>query len=130
MEDTFHLGAKALLWNDGKVLLLKRKNYWDIPGGRVEKKESVLDALHRELQEEIGLIGLTGLSHFMMVLSSVRIPRPDGDVGLILTVYRCEIPPFTPQLSEEHTDFCWFSPEEAKAVLKDRYPPEFIQQLG
>ena len=126
MEDCFHLGAKALLWNEGKVLLLKRRNYWDIPGGRLEKKEPILDALYRELEEEIGLKNVPSLSHFMMILTSVRIPTSVGDVGLILSVYHCEIPSFNPRLSEEHDQFDWFTPKHAAEVLANRYPKEFI----
>ena len=74
MEDCFHLGAKALLWRAGKVLLLKRRNYWDIPGGRIQKKEALLDALHRELEEEIGLKDVPGLFHFMMVFQVMKFP--------------------------------------------------------
>lgn len=45
-EDTFHLGVKALIRNPNKkFLLLKReskfnKNYWDLPGGCLQKGES------------------------------------------------------------------------------------------
>ena len=129
MEDCFHLGAKALLWTSGKVLLLKRRNYWDIPGGRLERRESVLDGLHRELKEELGLKEVTGLFHVMLVLTNIRIPIQNGDVGLVLSVYQCEIPHFTPILSEEHDEFRWFIAEEAVEVLRDRYPPEFMLRI-
>lgn len=57
MEDIFHLGIKALLRNEeGRVLLLKvnpkklrgeQRDYWDLPGGRIQKGDSVLDTLRR-----------------------------------------------------------------------------------
>lgn len=46
---------------DGAFLLTSRPegkpyaSYWEFPGGKLEFGESVLDALRRELQEEIGI---------------------------------------------------------------------------
>lgn len=47
--------------NAGQLLLTKRRrgvhleNYWEFPGGKVEKQESFKMALRRELHEEIGI---------------------------------------------------------------------------
>jgi 8-oxo-dGTP pyrophosphatase MutT (NUDIX family) len=45
---------------DQKILLISqtqpgRSNYWTLPGGSVEKKETVLEAAKRELAEETGM---------------------------------------------------------------------------
>jgi 8-oxo-dGTP diphosphatase len=57
---SFTVTAGALIFNDkGQVLLLKHRfragSGWGLPGGFLEKGEQPLDALKRELQEEIGL---------------------------------------------------------------------------
>ena len=55
------LASSAIITNrDGKVLLVKRKNYpskgyWALPGGRVEYGESVTETVIREIKEETGL---------------------------------------------------------------------------
>lgn len=54
------LAVDAILEEDGKILLIKRKNepfggYWAIPGGFVEWGESVEEAVIRELEEETGI---------------------------------------------------------------------------
>lgn len=52
------LGARAIVLNtDAKVLLVKHtyQPHWYIPGGGVNKGETVKDALIRELKEEVGL---------------------------------------------------------------------------
>jgi ADP-ribose pyrophosphatase YjhB (NUDIX family) len=51
------LGARLLLINDGKVLLIKQNNYnrYCLPGGRVEKRETFEGAVLREVKEELDL---------------------------------------------------------------------------
>jgi 8-oxo-dGTP diphosphatase len=56
----FTVTAGALIFNEaGKVLLLKHRfragSGWGLPGGFLEKGEQPIDALRRELREEIGL---------------------------------------------------------------------------
>ena len=92
-EDCFHLGVKALLLNpDGKVLLLKRHHpvkgiYWDIPGGRLQKGESQMETLLREIKEETGLNHVYEIHPFMMALTNIRIPTLEGDAGLIFSIF-------------------------------------------
>jgi 8-oxo-dGTP diphosphatase len=56
----FTVTAGAIIFNDkGQVLLLKHRfragSGWGLPGGFLEKGEQPLDALKRELREEIGM---------------------------------------------------------------------------
>ena len=55
--------ACAILKREGKILLGQRAPhrkayplFWDVIGGRVEDGETLEDALHRELGEEIGIV--------------------------------------------------------------------------
>lgn len=58
----FHVSVQAIIYNNkNEILLLRRQNtgYEDgklsLPGGHLEKNERVVDALIRELEEEIGI---------------------------------------------------------------------------
>ena len=55
------VGVGAVIVDDGKVLLIKRKyeplkGHWSLPGGMVEVGEPLEAALTREMQEETGLL--------------------------------------------------------------------------
>ncbi len=54
------VGVGAVIIKDGKILLVKRGNepnrdMWSIPGGIVKVGESLIEALKREVEEEVGL---------------------------------------------------------------------------
>lgn len=138
-EDIFQLGIKALITNDrGQILLLKvnveqlqntKEPYWDIPGGRIHRGDSIEDTLKREVAEETGITSIRAIKHHSMVLSKIRIPAGESDTGLILSVYECVVGESVISLSEEHTEYAWFSREEAADLLKVKYPAEFTEAL-
>lgn len=53
--------AVGILQQDNKVLVAERPKgkpydgYWEFPGGKIETNESGIDALKRELNEELGI---------------------------------------------------------------------------
>ncbi len=140
-EDCFHLGIKALIRNNrGEMLLLRMspghdhgggQTLWDLPGGRVHKGASVEATLRREVEEETGLQDIVIGKHLGMMLANVRIPLPgQPDVGLILSIYECHIPPGAKiTISEEHTTHEWCSPKEAASRLAAKFPSEFCSLL-
>src|SRR3546814_1751300 len=55
------VAAGLILREDGWLLLAERpgdkpwSGWWELPGGKIESGETVLEALSRELQEELGI---------------------------------------------------------------------------
>lgn len=57
-----HVAAAVIRGDDGRVLIARRPDdkhqggLWEFPGGKVEEGEPVLEALARELHEELGIV--------------------------------------------------------------------------
>ncbi len=53
--------AVGIIFNNNRVLICQRKKgtryelFWEFPGGKVEKNESITDCLKRELREELSI---------------------------------------------------------------------------
>ncbi len=137
LENLFYFGIKALLCSrENKLLLLEKQHRtrgicWDIPGGRPQNQETAMETLRREVKEETGFEHLAEVLAFDMIVTDIRVPSTIGEVGLILSVYRCNINcSFIPQLSSEHTGFGWFSFSESAQLLKKQYPVAFVEKIA
>ncbi|MDQ5943424.1 MAG: 8-oxo-dGTP diphosphatase [Patescibacteria group bacterium] len=53
----YRVSVKALIIHKSKILLVKEwdDEWWSFPGGGIEHGESIQDALHREIYEELGI---------------------------------------------------------------------------
>lgn len=129
MEDCFHLGVKALIQNANNHILLLQlpsQNY-DLPGGRIQRGESLENALTREVYEETGLT-VRKIRYLSMALSKIRIPAQNSDVGLIFAIHLCELVSESPiLLSKEHINFAWVKPEKAIGLLPNPLTSELIK---
>lgn len=56
---SIRVGAKAVIVRDGQILLIRYQdhigNYYNFPGGGIDKGESIRKGLRREVYEETGL---------------------------------------------------------------------------
>jgi 8-oxo-dGTP diphosphatase len=80
----------ALILHGGKVLICQRTRHqsmplkWEFPGGKVERDEQLKDALHRELEEELGILAKIGAK-----VATIRHQYATGTV-VELHFYRVE----------------------------------------
>jgi len=126
------VGVKVLIKNsDNKYLLLQRalamdnetEAHWDIPGGRIEPEEPLLEALSREISEETGL-------------TLTSMPRLLGAQDIFVSAKELHVVRLTyvadgggeAVMSHEHQNTKWASLDEALDVNLDPYLREILSQ--
>ncbi len=113
---------------DGRTLMIRYANeydtWWISPGGGIDPGESDIEALTRELREEVGLtefeVGplLFEREHYFPIETSYGGQRN--------RFYRVRVPHFEVEHLGEGTEARWFSVDELRA-LPD--PPYDIEEL-
>lgn len=119
MDAPLHVVAGVLRDAQGRVLLARRPagkadaGLWEFPGGKVEPGESAIDALRRELHEELGLRVLDGKA-------LIRVPVASTDDGAAI---RLHLDTWTIRafdgvpIAHEHDALAWVDQADL-----DRYP--------
>ena len=117
---SFHVGVKGVFVQDGKVLILKRETsngsiFWDMPGGRINAEESLEETLHRELEEELGVTGVTIGDN----ITAYRLPDYHRDNhGLVTLFYSVRVPELVIHLSDEHIGYRFVNHHDLNEVIQ------------
>ena len=112
------LGANVILTCKGRILLEKRRDcdIWGLVGGGVKKQETPLQAIVREIWEELGLrIKPQQLRKLSVYGEPGRIAAfRDGSIWrMVIVVYGYDFPEEpTLRISSESKDLRFFSKEE------------------
>jgi 8-oxo-dGTP pyrophosphatase MutT (NUDIX family) len=117
-----HLGANAIITYGGKLLLEKRRDSdtWGLVGGGVKNYEEPIDAMAREVREELGIrIPKDKFRKIAVYGEPGRIAAYcDGSVWrMVIVVFALELeqePQIT--ISAESRDMKFFSKEELKDI--------------
>lgn len=102
-----------------KVLLLKnaKRGTWELPGGTVDKSDqSYLEAAKREFHEETGL-DVTGPPQWCLGTAPKETPGAGITFGFVIDT-SLSMPP-KPTLSDEHTEYGWWSIDELPEDLHE-----------
>jgi len=122
----FLAGIAALIWDPatGHYLLLRRSGHrdygaraWECVTGRVDQGEGFLQALHREVKEEVNLEiqveFLLATTHFYR-----GVPSPETE--LLGVMFGCTVKnPDDFRMSDEHSAYRWASAQEVDALLPE-----------
>ena len=120
-----HLGANAIITWNGKLLLEKRRDsdVWGLIGGGVKKNETELQAMVREIREELGLrIDPARLRRLKVYGEHGRLGRIaaycDGSIWrMVIVVFGLELER-EPEMviSRESRDLRFFSKEQLRDI--------------
>lgn len=106
------LVVAAVLWHQGKFLIGQRcgndsfAGKWEFPGGKIREGEGKVEALQREILEELGCQIEVGEK-----LAELEHAYPDVNVTLFF--YGGKILGSLPQASSSHQALAWITPEES-----------------
>ncbi len=123
--------VKSFIVNNNQLLLIKRADddvhrpgIWEIPGGRLDKDENMIDGLVRETKEETNLD-----IEIIKELNKQHFIRDDGD-PIDMTIFLCKPISSKVCLSKEHSDFKWVNINKAKENISHFFHKEVDLLLG
>lgn len=113
----------GLVKNDrGQYLLIKRFGIWDLPKGKIEKKESPESAAIREVEEETAVDGLS-IAHKLKPTYHIYYEKEKWILKktfwFLMTTNSQKV--LVPQLDEKITEAVWLGREETIAALAGSY---------
>ena len=117
-EIKLQVGVKVILRHKDSILLLKRsakygsiQDTWDIPGGRIDSHETLMNALAMELKEEIGLdrVNLDSIK-LLTAQDILRIEKGLHVVRLAFGLELSEEPVIS--IDQESKEFKWFTKDD------------------
>lgn len=125
---TLQVGVKALIERDGAYLFLRRSadfksgpQDWDIPGGRIESNEPLVDALRREVIEETGL-SLDGID---TLLSAQDIFVSSKDLHVVRLTYLASASGEV-AISDEHSEHAWMTKRQ---ILAEEHVDSYLREV-
>lgn len=117
--------AGGLVFNSqGACLFIYRRGHWDLPKGKIEKREAQDDAALREVKEECGFSNvsirkfLTTTYHTYFERGK-RILKPSH---WYIMQSEEAFEELAPQTEEDITELKWVMPDEVDAIFQKTYP--------
>lgn len=112
------VSVKGVVWVDGRVVLAHNsRKQWELPGGRLDRHESMEEGLAREIREETSLDAVVGPLIGAYVFDAIPHKR------VVVLAYGCAADPSqAPRASGEHTEVGLFATDElGDLVVPERY---------
>jgi ADP-ribose pyrophosphatase YjhB (NUDIX family) len=119
------IAAGGIVTNtEGKILMIFRREKWDLPKGKLDKGETIAQCAVREVEEETGLKDIL-LGDFLLITEhQYQDPWLKTEVIKETHWYRMKIikeQKLIPQTEEDITDIRWVNREELNECLQHTY---------
>jgi len=119
------IAAGGIVTNtEGKILMIFRREKWDLPKGKMDKGETIAQCAVREVEEETGLKDIL-LGDFLLITEhQYQDPWLKTEVIKETHWYRMKIikeQKLIPQTEEDITDIRWVNREELNECLQHTY---------
>ncbi len=109
-DAALHVAVGVIRDSHGNVLVTRRARHvhqgglWEFPGGKLEAGESVLQALRRELYEEVGI-------EVLAATPLIKISHDYGDRRVLLDVWN--VPAYSgSEMAREGQAMLWLAPQQ------------------
>ncbi|MEM4298244.1 MAG: bis(5'-nucleosyl)-tetraphosphatase [Nitrososphaerota archaeon] len=122
-------GAVIFYTNGEPVYLLLHypAGHWDFPKGNVEKGESDLDTVRREVREETGIEAIDILRGFKKEIE-YYYRREDGLVRKRVVFYLAKSETKDVRVSPEHLGYVWLPYEKALKIVTFKNSKEVLME--
>lgn len=107
---------------NGSILFIYRNEKWDLPKGKIEKNEEVLEGAFREVSEETGVTDLTVIKSLP---ETFHIYKANGRFKLKKTVWflmrTTSENPLVPQIEENIQKAVWVERQNIPSLMENAY---------
>ena len=115
-------GGGLVAHSNGSYLFIYRNDKWDLPKGKVEKREVIIDAAVREVMEETGVMDLVVKKP---MTTTYHVYNANGKYKLKKTYWylmkTSSNAPLTPQLEENIQSAVWKTKSEFPSLKENAY---------
>jgi 8-oxo-dGTP pyrophosphatase MutT (NUDIX family) len=108
---------------DGEILLIFRRGKWDLPKGKLDKNETILDCAIREVKEETGLTKIkAGKAIDITYHTYTEFGKHILKESHWYTMHVKGEEILTPQVEEGITEIRWVKKDDLKSYMNNTFP--------
>jgi ADP-ribose pyrophosphatase YjhB (NUDIX family) len=126
---TFNIAVKAFIVEKGHLLILRRshnvshmKGIWEIPGGRLNEDEDIIQGLKREVKEETNLD-----IEVKNPLSVKQFIREDGQ-DIVMITFLAHAKTDSLKISDEHLEHKWVDLDKEELEIERYFDDGFYMK--